>query len=254
MEILSVHAPVFWNDLYLLNHYEEKKKFIEDSLKKQQTDFDNDPEKDDIDLKYRFDVVREFKQKNIKDFEPIIELTKEFRALINEAIPDLESEFARLLQEHNDFQMSEAAKDKARDEERKRLRNARKINIPRLQTNLTSDQRAQLFTELVEGAFISNNTAKDCFNWAIGVTNEKEPIQPGKWQPIEWIKNKQLCRELLEAIKSDEIIKAEMERLTPALFSLEGEPLKLAKARPRPDIDSDKIIEIVKNLATVLKN
>jgi hypothetical protein len=254
MKIFSIHAPEFWKDLYWLQWYEEIKNNTEASFKKQQTDFNNNPDKDDIDFKYRFDQVKIFKQKNLEDIDNIINLVKEFRDLINKAMPELEDEFKRLLLEHNDFQVSEAEKDKARDEERKRLRNARKINIPRLQTNLTSDQRAQLFTELVEGAFISNNTAKDCFNWAIGVTNEKEPIQPGKWQPIEWIKNKQLCRELLEAIKSDEIIKAEMERLTPALFSLEGEPLKLAKARPRPDIDSDKIIEIVKNLATVLKN
>jgi hypothetical protein len=248
------HAPAFWKDLYWLEYYENGKNTTKASFEKQQTDFNNNPDKDDILLKYRFDQVKIFKQKNLEDIDNIINLVKEFRDLINKAMPELEDEFKRLLLEHNDFQVSEAEKDKARDEERKRLRNARKINIPRLQTNLTSDQRAQLFTELVEGAFISNNTAKDCFNWAIGVTNEKEPIQPGKWQPIEWIKNKQLCRELLEAIKSDEIIKAEMERLTPALFSLEGEPLKLAKARPRPDIDSDKIIEIVKNLATVLKN
>ncbi len=61
----------------------------------------------------------------------------------------------------------------------------------RLQTNLKSDQRGQLFTELVNGGFIPDEN-RDCFNWAIGVTYETEPKQPGQWQPIEWKKSKWL--------------------------------------------------------------
>ena len=122
MKIFSIRAPEFWKDLYWLQWYEEIKNNTEASFKKQQTDFDNNPDKDDIDLKYRFDQVKIFKTKNIENIDNIINLVKEFRDLINKAMPELEDEFKRLLQEYNDFQVSEAEKDKARDEEREKRR------------------------------------------------------------------------------------------------------------------------------------
>jgi hypothetical protein len=116
------HAPAFWKDLYWLEYYENGKNTTKASFEKQQTDFNNNPDKDDILLKYRFDQVKIFKQKNLEDIDNIIKLTKVFRELINREFPELEKEFARLLQEHNDFKVSEAEKDKARDEEREKRR------------------------------------------------------------------------------------------------------------------------------------
>ncbi|HAZ02838.1 MAG TPA: hypothetical protein DCY97_11815, partial [Marinilabiliales bacterium] len=59
--------------------------------------------------------------------------------------------------------------------------------LPRLQTNLTNDRRASLFKLLSDSGFIPNTTDLDCFKWAIGVTDEKEPKQPGQWQPIQFL-------------------------------------------------------------------
>lgn len=126
-------------------------------------------------------------------------------------------------------------------------------NLPSpLQTNLKTEQRAKLFTELVEGKFISSDTDPDCFNWAIGATDETEPKQPGQWQPIEWKKALQLLRELLEAIKkSDKISKAEMERITPTLFSSKGKSIEL----PNNKITETQFHKrLTKILATVLNN
>lgn len=122
---------------------------------------------------------------------------------------------------------------------------------PRLQTNLNTNQRAQLFKGLQNGGFIPNNTAADCFNWAIAANDEEKPAPPGKWQPIKWEHAKQLLRELLEAIKSDIIIKAEMERLTPSLF-WDGEKTI--------ELPNNKVVEtqlhkrLKKIIATVLSN
>jgi hypothetical protein len=60
----------------------------------------------------------------------------------------------------------------------------------RLQTNLRTDQRAILFTKLVNGGFIPSKN-EDCFNYAIGVINETQPKPPGQWQSIEWNKSKE---------------------------------------------------------------
>jgi hypothetical protein len=245
--ILYVTATGFWNDLYLLKKHEEKKTLIENSLKKQQTDFDNDPDKEDSDF-YRFDKMKRFRQQNLNDIDNIIELTKEFRDLINKAMPELEKEFAQRLKEHNDFQVSEAAKDKARDEERKRLRNERKINIPRLQTNLIPDQRGQLFELLKSGEFIPNDTDPDCFNWAIGATDEKETKQPGQWQSIEWKEAKTGLRELLTPILGT--ITNEHCRQIEQLFTKNRDPFKMLK--PKRDEYSARYTDI-QNILLMLK-
>lgn len=113
------HAPAFWKDLYWLEYYENGKNTTKASFEKQQTDFENDPDKDDILLNYQFDEVKKFKQKNLEEIDNIIKLTKVFRELINREFPELEKEFAKLLQEHNDLQVSEATRIQERDEERK---------------------------------------------------------------------------------------------------------------------------------------
>lgn len=60
-----------------------------------------------------------------------------------------------------------------------------------LQTNLKTQQRANLFTELVNGGFIPDENP-DCFNWAFAAKGETEPTPPGQWQPIKWEKSKWL--------------------------------------------------------------
>jgi hypothetical protein len=68
-----------------------------------------------------------------------------------------------------------------------------------LQTNLTTEQGAKLFDELVNGGFIPKEN-KDCFNWAIGVIDETEPKQPGEWKPIKWKKKKNLAVYLIDQL------------------------------------------------------
>lgn len=116
------NAPAFWKDLYWLEYYENGKNTTKASFEKQQTDFETDPDKDDILLNYQFNEVKILKQKNLEDIDNIINLVKEFRDLINSEFPELEKEFARLLQEHNDLQVSEAARIQERDEEREKRR------------------------------------------------------------------------------------------------------------------------------------
>lgn len=121
--------------------------------------------------------------------------------------------------------------------------------LPQLSTNLTNDQRSKLFDLLINGEFIPHSTDRKSFEWVFG-SNQ----QPNNWQPIEWKKNKQLLREIIEAkeimtfkIKGE---KAKMEKKVPLLFIKDGQPCILAKNKPKPDCDSDSIIEILKELAT----
>jgi hypothetical protein len=135
--ILSKNDPEFWNDLYHLKKYEECKKIIENLLKEEQTNFDNAPDKDDIDFEYSFNNEKRNRQQKIKDIETVIELTNEFRDLVNDAMPNLEQEFERRLQ---DFKVKEAAKD----EEQRKLREERISKI--VATTSQDEERPQLQT------------------------------------------------------------------------------------------------------------
>ena len=121
---------------------------------------------------------------------------------------------------------------------------------PQLATKLTTDQLEKLFDSLVNGEFIPVTTNKDCFNWAFGIPDKKQPKK--KWQPIVWLKNKQLLRELLISFKNSEFIIADIERIVPLLFTdVKAKPYKLAQNRTVPSLDSDLIVEITKKIATV---
>ena len=125
--ILSISSHEFWKDPYWLQYYEQGKKITKDLFEKQQASFENDPNKDDILLKHRFDEVKRFKQQNLKDIETIIELVEKFRSSVNKAMPELESEFSRLLNKHNDLQEKEAARGEAiRNERKKRIEEKQK--------------------------------------------------------------------------------------------------------------------------------
>ena len=80
--------------------------------------------------------------------------------------------------------------------------NQTKTLPPRLQTNLTTQQRAQLFTELVDSKFITNEN-QDSFNWAIVATDEPETKQPGQWQPVKWKKSKSLLAYFVDVFNSE---------------------------------------------------
>jgi len=75
-------------------------------------------------------------------------------------------------------------------------------------------------------------------------------IKDLKAKPIQWLKNKQLLRELLThpKIKCDLSI-ADMERLTPTMFvDKKGQSIKLAKNKVEPNEDSDKLRDFLATL------
>lgn len=102
--LLYPDAYAFWNDLFYMRTYEEAKIIIENSIKTGQAEFDTHPGKDDILLQDSFNRFMEQKRQNIDNLITIIELTNEFRELLQVQIPDLETEFNRLLTEYNDRQ------------------------------------------------------------------------------------------------------------------------------------------------------
>lgn len=105
--ILEINAVPFWDDLFLLEHYSAAKERTIKSIEKEQTQYDSDPDKDDFLTKHNFEQWLQDKQQKIKDIINIIELTTEFRTLLNEAFPYLENEFKLKLQEHNEQNKSE---------------------------------------------------------------------------------------------------------------------------------------------------
>ncbi len=105
--ILEIHAVPFWDDLFLLKRYSAAKEHTIKSIEKEQTQYDNNPDKDDFLIKSNFEQWLQDKYQKIKDIINIIELTTEFRTLLNEAFPYLEDEFKLKLQEHNKLNKSE---------------------------------------------------------------------------------------------------------------------------------------------------
>jgi hypothetical protein len=123
-------ATEFWEDLYYLKWYEEKRdNIIEESKQMEQFMSQNNHFNDDILAKDYFDEIINDSQQELNDINTIIELSKEFRKLINEAFPnlELENEFARFLKEYNDFLEVKAERFQAQYEERKSLEEERII-------------------------------------------------------------------------------------------------------------------------------
>lgn len=116
-------------------------------------------------------------------------------------------------------------------------------DFPQLPTNLTTDQINNLFKLLVDGKFIPADTSPDCFKWAFGDLMQSQPDQ---WNPIAWKCNKQLLRELLTAIKANDIIIADMEKIAPLIFIDEkGIPFKLAKNKNKEDVNHKRLKRIL---------
>lgn len=103
------------------------------------------------------------------------------------------------------------------------------------------------FEGLVRGGFIARTTEVDCWLYAMGYS-ANPPANP---KPIVWMKNKQLAREMLQMvfaplIETKELTVAQIEGLTESVFVKQDEPLKLAKPKPEPSLDSDLLKEIIR--------
>lgn len=124
---------------------------------------------------------------------------------------------------------------------------SRAVSIPQLTTDLKADQIKNLFESLVTDKFIPANTDPDSFKWIFGYPEQSRPDQ---WKPIEWQKNKQLLRELLEEIKQDNVKIADIERIVPILFYKNGTPLKLANNKITETQDHRKLKKIIATCLT----
>lgn len=131
-QILSVSAPTFWNDLYSLEYYRKGKESIINSIRKDQIKFENDPDKEDVLIKHNFETWAKDKLKKINQIDNIIILTNEFCNLLNKEFPnlELESEFAKLLHEHNELQIKEARIIEERDKQRAKDREEKQNTKP----------------------------------------------------------------------------------------------------------------------------
>jgi hypothetical protein len=115
---------------------------------------------------------------------------------------------------------------------------------------LTKKQLDFLYKELVSGAFLPiDKTGLDekafCYLFG-GIGNPKD------LKPLKWLKNVQLLREFLTALKHSDIKLAEMERATPKYFiDKNGKCIKLSKAKHVESTDSDIIANLIQKIATL---
>jgi hypothetical protein len=121
------------------------------------------------------------------------------------------------------------------------------ITSKQLKTNLNDTQRSLLYDLLKKDKFIPDDTDRDGFIWAFGGKNDKYTDFK-----IKWLNNKQILRELVIPLEHPDIkIKADYERLVPLVFiDDKNNPITLAKNKPVPSLESDKIKEILKKIAT----
>lgn len=105
----------------------------------------------------------------------------------------------------------------------------------------------KVFQQLVDNGFIAKDTDESSFLFIMGYSAETN----GNVKQIVWLKTKQLAREFVrlkneKAIESGQLKIAAMEKLTEQLFLKDGKPLKLAKDKPVPSLDSDLLEKIVR--------
>lgn len=117
-------------------------------------------------------------------------------------------------------------------------------SIPRLKTNLNTDQISNLFKLLKKGEFIPTDTDPDSFKWSFG---DPEQSRPEHFVPVTWNEAKHGLRELLTPFLGT--ITNQHKRDIQQLFLKNGEPF--AMSRPKKDEYSasyTKIKEIVNSL------
>ncbi len=114
---------------------------------------------------------------------------------------------------------------------------------------LSSNQQDYLYNKLTEkSVFLPIETGRESFNFVFGGS-----VKPDSFQPLEWQKNVQLLRELLEPLQHPDIpVKEDYVKQVPDYFiKKDGSRLKLAKPKAKYDTLSDKLTEIIENLATL---
>ena len=114
---------------------------------------------------------------------------------------------------------------------------------------LTEDreQGMRVYQALINGGFIASDTCEQSWLYVMGYS----AVQPSQVRPVEWLKNVQLAREMLETrhaalIESGQLKKSDMERLATQCFTRGGEPLKLAKPKAQLSCDSDALQSILR--------
>lgn len=116
----------------------------------------------------------------------------------------------------------------------------------RFPASLDYAQGAMVLQSLKDGTFVPKETEPMNFLYQMGCTDER----PDEVQPIVWLKNKELLREMLEswfksAIENETVKLAKLEAVCPQVFvDAKGEMNHLAKRKVVASIDSDKIAEI----------
>ena len=107
-------------------------------------------------------------------------------------------------------------------------------------------QGRRVFQQLIDEGFIAKDTDENSFMFCMGYSSEMK----GEVKQIDWLKNKQLAREFVtlrnkKAIDSGQLKIAVMEKITERVFIMNGKPLELAKNKPVPSFESDRLKEII---------
>lgn len=114
--------------------------------------------------------------------------------------------------------------------------------------SFTDAERQKLFDGLINGGFIPTDTNRNHFAFVFGGVPIPDNEKP--FQPLKWMKNKQLLRELLTEERIKECLtNAGVERITPDLFiDKKGNLFKLSKNKHISNRDSKKIVKIFATL------
>lgn len=114
----------------------------------------------------------------------------------------------------------------------------------------TNDQGNNTLSFLIEKQFIPKETDTMSYLYLMGCTDER----PSNISHIKWLKTKQLLREMLELwlkplFDEKSFKKADMERKCPQIFVYKkNNKMKLAKNKPNPSTDSDKLFKFFATL------
>ena len=121
------------------------------------------------------------------------------------------------------------------------LNNGNKVHFPR---TLYPGEAERLFVFLMEGGYIGSDTKEKSFMYHLGYLF----CSHIKAEPIKWIENKQLLRELLESLYSLVMSKADIERMAAKCFiDKKGKPMLLAKNKNVPNVKSDNLKDHLAN-------
>ena len=111
---------------------------------------------------------------------------------------------------------------------------------PHFPLNKPEEEGRRLYELLMLEHFMARDTELDCWLYTMGYSTQ----QPVEWKPIGWLKNVQLAQELLRGIhgnliETKELTVQGMTDLAEQCFVKDGKPLKLAKYKAEPSVDSD---------------